>query len=389
MFAAALLLAVAVSSAADQTVAQVDSVRITRADLDERLRVLRARRLAAAPAPAVDALVDEALLAGEARRLGLDRDPAVVAEIESERRRLAAETFVADATPEPTEAQLRELYHQTADSARLVLVKLATEPDARAALERVRSGGDLAAEARRSVDGGLAARLGDTGPVSRAALDPALAAEVFRAAPGAVIGPVQLKLGWAIARVVERTVADEAGLAARRSSIASFARTQIGAQVRSHLVEQLRARAAVSIDEGFLRAVTARPTEKDLDHPIAVVNGKPVPYRAIQAGVQRIASRGGHGAGGARIALARAEADRRVLEDEALAKGFGRSPAVARTLPSIERNLLAAAAAARLAGSGAADLGNPAVRGELKRLRSSARVTVDRGAVAAAERDAR
>jgi hypothetical protein len=268
-------------------------------------------------------------------------------------------------------------------------VKLGTEREAREALERIRQGADMAAEARRSVDPGLAARAGDTGLVSRAALDPALAGSVFGAAVGSIVGPVELRLGWAVARVVEQKVGDESGFAARRDSIAEFARAQLQSEMRSHLATNLRSRAAVTIDEGFLREVgkTGSPTEKDLDHPIAIANGKPIPYRAIRGAVERVAR--GHGAGAARIAFARAEVDRRLLEEEAMTKGLDRSPMVARTLPGIERNILAGAAAVRLTGNPGAGLGDPALRKIIERLRSSARIRVDRGALTVAERSGR
>jgi peptidyl-prolyl cis-trans isomerase C len=367
----------------------VDAVQITRADLDERLRVLRANGVHTPPAAAVEDLVAEALLAAEARRLGLDRDPAVAADVDRERRRLAADALIASMIPEPPEAQLRELFHQTADSARLVLVKVPSEAEARAIVERVKAGGDLGEEARRSADAAAAGRRGDTGVVSRAALDPALAGEVFRAAPGALLGPVQLQLGWAVAKVVERQVADDATFPARREAIAAFAKEQLRVEARAHVMEQLRKRSGTKLDEAFLREVgqSGPPGEKDLGHPIAVVNGKPVPYRDIAA-VERNVGRG-HGAAAARVSFAWREVDRRLLEDEAIAKGFDRSPSVAAVFPGIERNLLASAAAARIARKPDAGLGDPAVRDALGRLRRAAQVRVDQDAVAAAERETR
>jgi len=387
--ALSLALAAPAPAPAPRVLAQVDAVQITRADLDERLRVLRTSGIPARPTAAVEVLVAEALLAGEARRLGLDRDPATAADLDRERRRLAADAFIGSMIPEPPEAQLRELFHQTGDSARLVLVKVTTEAEARAIVERIKAGGDLGEEARRSADAGAAARRGDTGVVSRAALDPALADEVFRAAPGALVGPVQLKLGWAVAKVLERQVADEATFPARREAIAAFAKEQLRVETRTHVTEQLRKRSGTQLDEAFLRQVgqSGPPAEKDLDHPIAVVNGKPIPFREIAA-VERNVSRG-HGAAAARISFAWREVDRRLLEDEAIARGFDRSPPVAAVLPGIERNLLASAAAARIAKNADAGLDHPAVHETLARLRRTSSVRVDQDAVAAAERETR
>ncbi len=390
MIATFLLLALVGAPAnGGKPLARVDSVEITRADVTERIRVLRANRRHQVPSAAVSDLVDEALLAAEARRQGLDGDPPVVEAVEAERRRLAVEALVARMAPEPTEARLLELFHQTSDSARLVLVKVASEQEARDVLERLRKGADAAAEARRSVDPNLAARGGDTGLVSRAALDAPLAEAVFRAKPGDLVGPVQLRLGWAVARVVERQIADEAGFPARRAAIAAFALERARAMAKDHVTEQLKRRSGVKLDEEFVRRVGAAPSEKELAHPIAVVNGRPIPWAAVHGRVSRLGTAARtHGAGAARIGFAWEEVERRLLEDEALGKGLDRSPEVVAILPAVERNLLAGALAAKIAGR-PAGLADPAVKARVSALRASARVTVDSAAVAALDREAR
>ncbi len=384
--AALLWLATAAAPAPADVLARVDDVAITRADLDERLRVLGFRRRLT-PQEAVSELVDEALLAADARRQGLDRDPAVAEELDAQRRRLAADAYVASIAEaiKPSDAQLRSMYHGSGDQVRLTLAKFLTEDEARAALERVKKGGDLAAEARRSPDPSLAATGGDTGLLSRALVDPALVDAVFREPVGALVGPVKLQLGFAVARIVERTVADEAGFAGRREALVEMARTRGAQQVRAHLVEQLRRTSGVTLDEQFLAALGTRIalSPAELAHPIATVNGHPVPYSAIHEQVAelfRVAR--GHGAGpAARQRLAWQEIERRLLAGAALAKGMDRAPSVREVLPGIERNLLAAAAAAKLGRS--ADLSDPAVRARIEALRRHAKVQVDPGRVAA------
>lgn len=380
-----LVVLAGIPAPAPAVLAIVGAVEITRSDVDERVRAMAAARRPQQPATALADLVEEALLSAEARRLGLDRDPALAREIERERRRLAADAFVARMAPEPSEAQLVELFHLTSDSARLVVVKVTTEQEARAALERVKAGGDLGAEARRSVDPVLAQRAGDTGLVSRAALDPALADEAFRAEPGALIGPVALQLGWAIARVHERHVADERGFPARRDAIASFAREQRRGHTRSIAIQQLRKQSGVKLDEAFLRSVgtASPPAEKDLAHVVADVNGHRVEYRAIHSALARFAGARGHGAAAARTSFAWAEVDRLLLEQEALAQGLDEAPPVATVFPGIERYLLASAAAERIAGKAGADRTDPSVRKRIEQLRASTTVRVDQAALGA------
>jgi peptidyl-prolyl cis-trans isomerase C len=378
----------AAAAPAEQVLARAGDAAITRADVDERRRVLGARGRAITPADAVSALVDEALLAAEARRQGLDREPATVAQIEKQRRRLAFDAQAADhaAKAQPRDEQLRELFHSGADSVRLVLVKVETEADARGVLERARKGGDLAAEARRGVDPRLAAAGGDTGEVVRAVLDPALAVEVFRAPVGSLVGPVELKLGWAVARVVSRTIADEAMFPSRREALAAFARERLAAQMRAHLAEQVLREARVTIDEAAIDALGGRKdlTAAELDRPVATAHGRPVPYRDVAHAVDRIASaaRGHSVSTRAKVGAVRQELEARLLGEAALANGYGAAPGVVATLGGIERNILAGALAARLAG-GPADAAHPKVRERLDALRARTKVSVDRKAVAA------
>lgn len=387
LHAAALLwLATAAAPSPADVLARVDDVTITRADLEERLRVVGPRRRLS-PQDAVAELVDEALLAADARRQGLDRDPAVAEELDAQRRRLAADAYVASIAEaiKPSETQLRSMYHASGDQVRLTLAKFLTEEEARAAVGRVKKGGDLAAEARRSPDPNLAATGGDTGQLSRALVDPALVDAVFREPVGALVGPVKLELGFAVARIVERTVADEAGFAGRRDALVEMARTRGAQQARTHLVEQLRRSSGVTLDEKFLASLGTRIelSPAELAHPIATVNGHPVPYSAIHGQVAelfRVAR--GHGAGpAARQRLAWQEIEARLLGGAALAKGMDRAPSVRAVLPGIERNLLAAAAAAKLGRN--ADLRDPAVRARIDALRRQAKVQVDQGRVAA------
>lgn len=383
-----LCVAGATTPAAD-VLARVDAVAITRADYDERARALAVARTPRSAADVVSDLVDEALLAAEAKRLGIDREPAVVAQVERQRRRLLVEAYVEELgrAAEPTDAALRELYHSTGDAVRLVLVKLASEADARAALERVRKGGDLAVEARRGLDAQLAARGGDTGWVVRAGLAPPLAEAAFRAAPGELVGPVALTVGWAIARVVEQRVGDEAGFAARKEALVAFARRQHAERSRAHVLSKLERQAAVKLDEEFLRSlgVRAEATPDELARVIATVNGTPLHYRDIHPAAARLLRSARHGVGpSVRIELASKEIEERLLAGEALARGLGRAPAVVAAMPGIERNLAASALAERIGER--ADLSDPAVAKRVAALRRAARVRLERDKVAALER---
>lgn len=382
----AVLLAVASPGA--EVLARVDSDVVTVADVRERQRALARLGRTATPRDALTALLEERLLAGEARRLGLDRTAEVEEQLAAVRVPLLVEALVADlgARFDPPEDALRALYHSSGDAIRLVLSKYATEAEARAALERVSGGVDLRDEAKRSIDPAGSRSGGDTGSVSRGQLDRALADVAFRAPLGATFGPVQLELGWAIGRVTERTVSDEAGFAARRDALAAFARNQLAAEARQHLAQQLRSKEGAKVDEVFLRSLGNRTdaTPAELDHVIAVVDGTPLRYRAIHPSVAVLAGSNGHLAGpGTKVALAERAVEERLLAGAAVRRGLDRSPAVAGVLPGVEWNVLAAAYVARVARDPGAGTGDPKVRARLAELRSRARIQIDDGRLGA------
>jgi hypothetical protein len=340
-----------------------------------------------APRQAVVALVDEAVLAAEARRQGLDREPSVAEAIATERRKLLLSALEENlqATLTPTDEALRTLYHSTGDAVRLTLVKLVSREEADAAMKRVKAGGDLAAEAARSVDPRLAGSKGDT-TISRGQLEPALAEVAFTAPVGTLFGPVALELGWAFGKVVQRTVADEAGFASRRPALEAFARRQMATEAVHHLLAKARDRTAVKLDEAFLKGLGDRieATPRELQHVVATVNGIPLRYATIQQSLAYIASGGGHAAGAAtRISVATRAIDDLLKESLAVERGLAASPAVAGVLPGIERYILANTLATRIAGNKGAGAADRKVQARISELRERARIELDESRLAA------
>lgn len=388
MIAAIVAMLAAAAPAGAAPVARVDAAVVTLSDVRERQRVLSQRGGAATPQQALRGLVDEVLLAGEARKLGLDRDPAVTEQLAAARATVLADSLIADAAARaaPGDDMLKELYHSSGDTVRLLLSRYGSEPEARAALARVKGGLDLREEAKSSIDPALARKGGDTGTTSRGGLDPALAAVAFRVDVGELFGPVELKLGWAIGRVLERAISDESGFAARREALAAFARRRIAEQTRQHLAQQIRAKHGVKLDESFLRSLGNRTdaTPAELDHVIATVNGVALRYRAVHPGIAAVAGAGGHLAGpGTKVALAERVLEERLLASAAVQRGLDKTPEVTSALAGLEWNVLASAYAARVAKDPRAGTADAKLRAKLDELRSRAKIQVDDAPLAA------
>jgi peptidyl-prolyl cis-trans isomerase C len=352
-----MLLALALAVAqGPEVVAQVGAETLTRPDLQRRMAQSRSRGEQLTAEQLLDGLVEDVLLAGEGRRLGLDRDPDVVAAVDGERRRAASERLLErDVNPAVRieEPYLRQIFHDQSDKVRLKLLILMSRQAAQAALERLRAGGAFEAEAPASLDSRSKQQGGDTGKLAPAQLDPALATVAFGAAPGELFGPLQLSLGWAVGKVVERTVATEQQFQAGREELRQMAEGRARIEMKAHLLQNLRGKYKVKLDEGFFEKLGSRvePTPEEAAHVIASVNGRPVRYRDVLPGVRDMAgNRGGGHFSGPRVKMevAWSEVDKALLAEDALARGLGTDPVVVARVRDAELAALSIATARRI-----------------------------------------
>ncbi|HET9594670.1 MAG TPA: peptidyl-prolyl cis-trans isomerase [Anaeromyxobacteraceae bacterium] len=275
-----LLLSAALATApASTVVARVGPDPVTAGEV-----LARAHGAGLPPLAALETLVREAAVARAARDDGLDRERDVVAAVEAERRSIAARRLVDDEVVsrlQATDAEVAEAFHARHDRVRLSLVVRATQVEAEAALSRLRGGAALIEEGRASSDPMVAGQAGVLGWVTRGALPPGLARTAFTVPPLELAGPVPVVRGFAIVLVHERHLATDAELAPQRDAIR--------------------------------RAVVAAKRE-----------GAVARYTA-QVAARRRAPRG-H--------------ELRSLEDEAVARGYGRGPEVERAVAEVQRDLL-------------------------------------------------
>lgn len=343
-----LLLPVLLSVGPSPEVARIDTTSLTRDDLIARLELMRASGDPGGPLDALNGLIGERLLEREGRRLGLASAPAVRARVEADRRHLASQAFEQKeltASVKIAEEELRALYHSTADSVRLDVLLFDSEHVAAAAVARAGPAGDLEAA------GAQALRRARGEQLIRAQVDPRLVERVFAAPIGQVQGPLEASVGFAVVKVLERRVGDEAGFQAQRASLLAHAAKGQVARARGHLAKQLRAKAGVKLDEAFLEAqpkgIEATPAQAA--HVVATVAGRPLTYGDILPGVGRITSARGHRASGAvKIQVAWQAIDDRLLEEAAMARGYGDAPEVKAALPAAEAVAVTQAYAAQL-----------------------------------------
>jgi hypothetical protein len=351
-----MLVAMSLGAATGDVLARVDGVTIDADTFARRVDAIRAEGRRVMPERVLDVLVNEALLASEARRLGLSGSAAVFATIKARTRRAAADVFVEKqvaAQAPPSDAALREMFHATSDFVMYESITFETSAAARDALKRIQGGSTLAAESGSAVVSQIHANPATAPAAMRAQLEASLAEALFAAAPGAVVGPVPLRAGFAIARVLDKEIGTEADFAARRDALLAHSKKQLAAQARTQFRTHLRENAHIDLDLKFLeglRGLEATPAQ--LDHVIATVNGRPVRYGDIYDTIRLVGGATGHVAGASvKIQLAWREIENRLLDDLAVARGYDKEPDVVARQPEIERAALAMAAVEHLAST--------------------------------------
>jgi hypothetical protein len=377
--------------AADPAI-RVEGYTLSGEAITRRAAQLRAEGRTFQPEQLVEALIDEAVLAADARRTGLDRNPGVVSAVEQEVARALANLYTEKSIAKavsPTESDLLAVYHDRSDTVRLLMVVVETEAEAKVVKARLASGGEFALEAARSLDPRSSSRKGDTGSVSRMELDPALAKVAFEAPVGSLVGPVALEAGFAVARIVSREQASAEEFKARRATIEESVRKRGIASARKHLAEMQRTKAGATVDTAFLQALGSRPepSKDDLAHAFATIDGRPLLYRALYPRVRALGS--GHLQNTAsRTALAWSAVDERLLAKAAREAGLATSPEAQIDVAAGETQALAMAMAddlrRALPAAATPQEREDAVRNRLRKLRKDLKIQVDRKAAVAA-----
>jgi peptidyl-prolyl cis-trans isomerase C len=157
-------------------------------------------------------LIGRELFAQQARKLGLDRDPAVQARIRLGNEENLARAYQQDYITRnpPTEEQLRKEYDSTKQRSgdkefHLRQVVLATEDEAKGVIARLRSGESLQSLATQSRDESSRNRGGDLGWISPGNLLPQFAEAVQKLNKGQYTAqPVKSAAGWHVLLLEEQ-----------------------------------------------------------------------------------------------------------------------------------------------------------------------------------------
>jgi peptidyl-prolyl cis-trans isomerase C len=242
----------------DQAVAKVDGRTVWASDV-KREAVAQGLIGAGEPLDAtselfrrvLDEVVDQKLLAAEALKRKLDKDPVAQRRLAAARERILGdmlvESVVADAVNDKAIAGLYQEQLKLArrsEEIRARQIVVGTIPEADQIRKLLASGASFEALAmERSSDAATRFNGGDLGYFTTDVMPEAYAAALNGAQKGQVVGPFQVESGWAILRVEDRREEQPIGLDEARPQIVRFLTYD---QIRD-LLEKLRGRSKVEV----------------------------------------------------------------------------------------------------------------------------------------------
>jgi hypothetical protein len=342
----------------DAIVARVDGEPVAAREV-----ATRARADDATPTAALDAVVQEVVLARAARASGVAARPDVAAQLAAARHRIAVTHLIDEEILRGvtvTRADVEAAFHARADQVRLSMVTRDRREEAAEVLVRLRTGESLLDEAKKSPDPEVASRSGVLGWFARGDLAPELARVAFSAPLLTPAGPVALPKGFAVVVVHERKIGTDEAFAAQERTIAEQVVDAKRQQALARWLASLRARRHARVDDAFLAETgeRAEPTAVERQHVVATADGIVLRYADVAGPLLDAARKAGSSTASIDMKrrLTMELLDRRLLEREAVVRGMERRPAFRRELTVAERRVLAAAYAREVGPERAAEL---------------------------------
>jgi len=298
-------------------------------------------------------LINDKLLAQEARALGMQDDEPIPARMARLRENLAVKRLEQEeiwTLAEPTTSELEQAFAKEYRTATFRMLTAYEEEEAERLLAELEQGADFEELARESSVDQYGPRGGLVKDLARFDMPRDLAADIFAMSPGDLRGPFRTRIGWANILLESIADPDPERFESATSSLRNLVRYRKAESVKDSLGTRLRQAHPVVIDqEAVARIVDERLPDARLkakvEDPEAVVAR--VGDRTITAeqygkalGARWKGVRNEDAARAAKpLVLERLIRDQLMLA-EALARGYANTPAVDKAVGAAESRLL-------------------------------------------------
>lgn len=298
-------------------------------------------------------LVNDTLLAQEARTLGMAEEGSIQRKLTALRERMAQERIEREEIHDRLvfeQDEIANAYERLFRTATLRLITRKDKGEAEQLRQEVDAGADFETLARERSQDPYSMRGGLVENLSEYDMPDEIASSAFSLSSGEVAGPVPTSLGWTIFRVEHTSPADPDLFEKRRGSVMNRLRFQKADALRTILLARLGETYPVQLHAEVYEAITVKPMADgrllpNVEDPEAAV--VTVGDRQIRADAfgQALA---GRWANIANVEVARAIKpillDRltvdELLTSEALRRGYERTPEVERAVHALETRLL-------------------------------------------------
>ncbi len=239
----------------------------------------------------MDEVVDQKLLAAEALKRKLDRDPAAQRKLAAARERILGDMLVESTVSNAVnENAIRGLYQEQlklskrSEEIHARQIVVATAPEAETIKKLLSTGASFEALAmEKSTDAATRFNGGDLGYFTTDVMPPPYEANLKTATIGQLVGPFAVDGGVALVKVEDRRLEQPITLEAARPQIIRFLTYD---QVRD-LLEKLRSRAKVQTLIKAPPEVPGAPKEPDSAQAVLPSRGQSAAEAALAAGPAR------------------------------------------------------------------------------------------------------
>lgn len=260
----------AYAASQDTVLARIGNQTVTDTDLKEIVAAFPDRfyQTPEGQAKALDYLVNINVLAAEAQKQGLDKDPEVQRLVNYTMKDLLARFYLENASknlPAPTEADAKAFYEQNRsqflvpDSVLLRHILVKTEKEAKDALNKLKKGDKFADLASQMSMCPSRVKGGSLDWMPRGYLVKEIEDAAFSMKVGEVVGPVQSKFGYHVLLLDDKRAAQETSYEQAQETIMERLRFQAQQDHYEKLATELRQKMNVQITQPAGEAATAAP----------------------------------------------------------------------------------------------------------------------------------
>ncbi|RLA81689.1 MAG: hypothetical protein DRG33_00035 [Deltaproteobacteria bacterium] len=224
----------------------------------------------------LDRLIDQYLMAQEARRLGLHKGDEFRWRMEKVRRELAGRMLWMEEfekIQEPSREELWNFYKNRVEGVRVRQIFTTDRQKAEEALRRLQSGQDFSQVAKELSEGPFARVGGRVGVIRRGQMPKKWEEVVFSMKEGETSGIIQTPDGFYIVRVEGMKKASQERFEKGLEGIKRRFLREKRKEIRQRLLEQLREKAHIEIDREALEELNLQTPSKQV---LARVNGEEI-----------------------------------------------------------------------------------------------------------------